>query len=112
MADHPVPNAAFIHAIRIPVPVFNAVAPAPRWVRLPDLEVPDGMYLLVKAWSVNPPLSLVYVAETPANAVNVDLAWPLMPNEVVRWKVKNAEALYVSATVAACWVTISAEQRS
>jgi hypothetical protein len=70
------------------------------------------MYLLIKAWSVNPILSLVYVAETPANAVNVDLAWPLMPNEVVRWKLKNAEALYVSATVPACWVTISAEQRS
>ena len=108
---YPVPNADYVHSVRIVVPVFNALAPLPRTSRLPSLEVLDDMVLLVKAWPLNPAGSIVFVAETSGYAVNPDVSWPLTRNETASFRVKNASSLVVTATVALCWVTICTEQR-
>jgi hypothetical protein len=108
---YPVPNADYVHTIRIAVPVVGALPPAARWIQLPDISVIDDMSLILKAWPVNPIGSLVFVAETAAYTQNPDTSYPLMPNEAVTYRVKNAVSIYVAANVAACWVIVTAEQR-
>jgi hypothetical protein len=107
-----VPNCVSIRVVRLLVPAFNALAPAPRWVQLPDLLVPDEYDLKIKAWPTNGVGSLIYVARSSGDAINPDAAWPLMPNEVVEYGVDNAKALFVSASGNGLFVVISAEQRS
>lgn len=104
--SYPLPNADYPHMIRIVVPLLPAT------VQLPDLEVLDDFLLLLKAWPGNPiGANYIYIGETAASATNVDLAWPLVPNESVTWRIHNARELWASATAVPAWLNVSIELR-
>jgi hypothetical protein len=106
LSGYPLPNADYPHSVRIVVPV------APLFVQLPDMEIQDDFLLLLKAWPGNPAgANYVFVAENPGAAINPDLAWPLVQNEPVTWRVKNANELWASATAAPSWLIVAVEMR-
>lgn len=75
-----------------------------------DMVIPEGMFLLIKSYPLNPPASIVRVASTIADATNINSSWPLAQNEAVAYQVQNANQMYVSATVAGMIVVFSAEK--
>jgi len=75
-----------------------------------DMSVPEGMALVIKSYPLNPAGSIVRVASSIADATNINSSYPLVPNEGVSYHVKNANNLYVSATVAGMIVVFSAEK--
>jgi len=79
---------------------------------VPDMEIPGGMSLAIKASPLNVPLSLLFVARTPAECTNPNSAWPLIPNESITYQVKNANAFFISTNIAGSIAIFSAEQRS
>ena len=80
--------------------------------QVPDMEIPDGMSLAMKASPLNAVGSYTFVARTPAECTNPNSAWPLVPNESITYQVKNANAFYVSTNVAGSIAIFTAEQRS
>jgi hypothetical protein len=81
-------------------------------MQLSDMPIPDGFALVIKAHPLNAVGSLIFVGRGQAEAINPDLAWPLVPNESVSYFVKNANALYVSSNIVGSTVVFTAEQRS
>jgi hypothetical protein len=77
----------------------------------PDMEIPDGMALVIKNSPLNAAATLVFVARTPAECTNPNSAWPLVWNEPITYFVKNSNALYVSVTVPGSIAVFTAEQR-
>ena len=77
-----------------------------------DMEIPDGMALAIKSSPANALASVILVARTPAECLNPNSSWPLILNESMTYKVKNANAFYVSANVPGSIAIFSAEQRS
>jgi hypothetical protein len=75
-----------------------------------DMTVPEGMSLLIKSYPTNAAASIIRVASSPADATNPNSSWPLLPNEAVGYQVKNANQIYVSATIANSIVIFSAER--
>jgi hypothetical protein len=85
---------------------------ANEYFQLPDIYIPDDLEITVKAYPTNPVGSLLRVAKSAGECVDRYASYPLMPNESRGYRVKNANALYVSATVApGCSVTWTVEQR-
>jgi len=80
--------------------------------QVPDMEIPDGMALAMKASPLNLVNSLIFVARTPAECTNPNSAWPLVPNEAITYGVQNANAFFVSTNMAGSIAIFSAEQRS
>lgn len=76
-----------------------------------DMVIPEGMDLIIKSYPTNPVGSLVRVASSQSDATNPNSSWPLVPNEGVAYQVKNANEIYVSASVAGCLVIFSAERK-
>ena len=76
-----------------------------------DMAIPEGMDLIIKSYPTNPVGSLVRVASSQSDATNINSSWPLVPNEGVAYQVKNANEIYVSASVAGCLVIFSAERK-
>lgn len=77
-----------------------------------DMVIPDGMSLAIKASPLNAVGSLIFVARTPAECLNPNSAWPLIPNESITYQVKNADAYQVSTNIAGSIAVFTAEQRS
>jgi len=77
-----------------------------------DMEIPDGMALLIKSSPFNAIASVIFVARTPAECTNPNSAWPLALNESVPYFVKNANAFFVSTNVPGSIAVFTAEQRS
>jgi hypothetical protein len=75
-----------------------------------DMLVPDGLSLAIKSSPVNAAASLMYVARTPAECTNPNSAWPLVRNEAITFRVKNANAFYVSTDTAGSTAIFTAEQ--
>jgi hypothetical protein len=75
-----------------------------------DMVVPEGMSLLIKSYPTNAAASIIRVASSPADATNLNSSWPLLPNEAVGYQVKNANQIYISATIANSIVIFSAER--
>lgn len=101
-----VPNADYTLSMGILLPVaFQAY-------QLPVIPIPDDMSLAIKSWPFNAAGSLVLVASSATTAINITSAWPLIRNESITYKIKNAHALFVSTTIGGSIVMISAEQRS
>ena len=91
---------------------FAVLCPvAARAYPVPDMVIPDGMSLLIKASPINVPLSLVFVGRTPAECTNPNSSWPLVPNESVTYAVKNASGFYISTDTAGSIAIFTAEQR-
>ena len=84
-------------------------------VQLPDIAVPSGMALVIKAWALNP--AWLWVAPTPGEAGNINQAFYLMPSEVVTYQVENASQIYIAGmtaggvATAGCFACITVEQR-
>ena len=91
-----------------------AIAPA-AGVQLPDIAVPSGMSLVIKAWALNP--AWLWVAPTLGEAGNINQAFYLMPSEVVTYQVENASQIYIAGmtaggvATAGCFACITVEQR-
>ena len=94
-------NADSITALRVAVAVTGT--------RLPDIAVPSGMSLVIKAWTLNP--GWLQVGASLAECSNVNQSFPLLPNEVVGYQVQNANQIYIAATAAGCFACITTEQR-
>lgn len=77
-----------------------------------DMVIPSGMLLMIKAWPFNAVGSLVFVATSSAECVNLNSSWPLLRNEPVAYAVENANAFFVSSNVAGSIVIFSVERRS
>lgn len=98
-----VPNTAGIRSFRVVCAVAN------RGYQLLDSPIPDDMELIVKAWHLNG--GLIYVGRNRADAENPNTAYPLLANESIGYRVKNADSIWISATVAGEFVSCTSEQR-
>lgn len=81
-------------------------------VRMPDIIIPDGMELVIKASPLNAVGSLIYVARSQADAGNVNASWPLMPNEPISYKVKDANIFWIGSNVIGSIAFYTVEQQS
>jgi hypothetical protein len=75
-----------------------------------DMVVPEGMSLLIKSYPTNVAASIIRAASSQSDATNPNSSWPLVPNEAVGYQVKNANQIYVSASIAGSIVIFSAER--
>lgn len=99
-----VPNADTIRSTRLQIAALNTP------YQLPDVPVPDTMELLIKGWPGN--FGIIYIAENQPSATNINQVWPIIANELVAYKVKNANCIWVSGTVVGDFVGFTVEQRS
>lgn len=81
-------NADSIEAGRV---VINALDTG---VQFPDVVVPNGMALLVKGFPRNG--NLLFIGKSQNASININQSYPLLPNENVRYYIKNASALWVA----------------
>lgn len=98
-----VPNANGITATRVLI-----AAPGIAY-RFPSIMVPDDMHLVIKAWPTN--AGIIYVGGAAHEAINVNQSYPLLPNDLVSYRVDNAERIWVSGDTAGDFVVCTAEQR-
>jgi hypothetical protein len=98
-----VPNTSGVVSFRLQCP---AAATA---YKLPECAIPDGFELAIKGWPAN--AGLIYVAGAQLEAININQVWPLLPNEVIHYKVSNAKSIWVSAVTAGDIVVCTVEQR-
>ena len=85
------------------------VAVLPTGTRMPQIVVPSGMALFIKAWGLNP--GWLQVGASLSECVNINQSFPLLPNETVWYFVGNAEDIYIAGTVAGCFACLTVEQR-
>ena len=81
---------------------------AARAYQLPDITIPNGMQLTIKAWPLNG--NLIYVGEDQAAAININRIHALAASEQVFYFVKSAKTIWVSAVVPGESVTITSEK--
>lgn len=99
------PNASSVRTFAIQCVAANTP------YRANDMLIPEGMALLIKASPANGVAAVVYVARSPAECLNINSSWPLVPNESIPYFVKNSNVFYVSSNVAGSVVIFTAEQR-
>jgi hypothetical protein len=97
------PNTESIIATRVQVRAVNTVYP------LPDIVVPDDMILQLKGWPTNG--GIIYIGNSQATANNINQVWPLLAQEAIGYKVKNARAIHFSGNAVGDWLAITVEQR-
>jgi len=98
-----VPNTESIIAGRVQIAALNTA------YGFPDIAVPDGMSVAIKGWPTN--AGLIYVGSTAATCTNINQIWPLLPNEIVWFKVKNTKKLHISGNAVGDWAVFTVEQR-
>ena len=98
------PNARYARSSGVTCVAANTAYQAP------DMTVPSGMALIVKSHPINAVGSVVQVATTPADCLNANSSYPLIPSEAVSYHIQNANVLWVSATAAGSIVVFSCEQ--
>ena len=96
------PNAPGIQTVRV-ICALAATA-----YQLPDMAIPSGMQLTIKAWPLNG--NLIFVAENQSAATNMNRIHALAASEQVFYQVQNANSIYVAAVVATESVTITSEK--
>lgn len=74
---------------------FNAANVADK---LPEIAIPSGFTLALKADPAN--AGMILIGPSSADATNPNQAWPLMPNEAITLAVKKMDAVWASATFA------------
>ena len=77
--------------------------------QLPDIVVPDDMFLQLKGWPGNG--GQIWVGFSRSGCTNINQVWPLLANESIGYKIKNAQEIYISGTGAGDWCAITVEQR-
>lgn len=96
-------NTESISATRLLIAALNTA------YQLPWIVVPDDMELQLKGWPTN--AGIIYVGNSRATCININQVWPLLANEAIGYRVKNADVIFVSGTVAGDWLAITAEKR-
>ena len=77
--------------------------------RLPDIVVPDDMILQLKGWPGNG--GQIWVGFSRSGCTNINQIWPLLANEAIGYKIKNAHEICISGTAVGDWCAITVEQR-
>lgn len=77
---------------------------------VPELTIPEGFAINIKAWPLNAVGSIIYVSTSPAP--QAQMAWPLIPNEAIPYGIKDASKLWVFTNVAGSQAIVTVEQRS
>lgn len=95
-------NANSITSLRVAITPITGM-------QLPSIIIPSGMFLVIKAWPINP--GWIQVGATAAESGQINSSWPMLPNEVVWYQVQNADEIFIAATVAGCWACLTVEQR-
>jgi hypothetical protein len=99
------PNADYLTTVWVTCPIVNTAYP------VPELQVPDGMSALIK--SAPPPFnaigSIVFVSTM--QAPNVNMAYPLVPNETYPVRLKSTGNLWLFTNIAGSQAIVSVEQR-
>ena len=84
----------------------------PQSYPLPNLDIPDGFEIELLARNPNGAnTGIIYVSSTQPGAGGNTQAWPLLPNATIRYGVKNANCIFIGATVARDGVYFTVEQR-
>jgi hypothetical protein len=99
-------NTAAVQVLRVPVLVAN------RAYQCPELSIPDGMALVIKAAPYNNAAGYIRVGQTAAECLNINSSFPLVPNESISLYIVNANKLYFSGTVTGDFVYFLVETRS
>jgi len=94
-------NPPEITCFRILVPVVNTP------VQLPDRQIPYDKEFVIKAIPTN--LGLIYVANSRAEALNVNSTYWLLANEAIEYKVENSDRIWINATRAGEGVLCTSE---
>ena len=98
-----VPNASGIISGRLPIAATNTV------YHFPSISVPDDMAFAIKAGPANG--GLIYVGGSGPDVLSIETSYPLLPNEPITYRVKNAQSIYFSGTVLGDFVHYTVEQR-
>lgn len=73
-------------------------AVANRGYQLPDVVIPPTLSIVIKAWFTN--VGQIYIAHRQSDSQSVAVAWPLIPNEGIAYRIPNANGVWIMATVA------------
>ena len=98
-------NTRYIRSFTMVCAAANTAYPGPAMV------IPSGMQLLVKAHPFNAAASLIQVATSAAECLNVNSAYPLVLNEPVAFAIENAQDIFVSTNIAGSQVIFVTEER-
>lgn len=79
---------------------------------LPNLLIPDDFAFVVKAFAGNPAGSYILVSGSKSGASGLATAYPLAPNDSISYRVKNAQSIWVMATLGPAYINWTVEQRS
>jgi hypothetical protein len=77
-------------------------------LQMPDILVPSGMALVIKAWALNP--GWLQIGGSLAECANVNQSFPLLPSEVVTYQVQNANQIWIAANAANCFACLTVEK--
>ena len=80
-------------------------------MNLPNVAIPDGFEIAIKSWPANPVGAYINVGKSRADVLNQNESWPLIPNESITYKIKNASEIWVASTAATTWVCWTVEQK-
>jgi hypothetical protein len=64
--------------------------------QLPDIQVPNGFNLVIKAWGNN--AGIIYIGKSAPDVLNINQVFPLWPNDFIGEAVTNAKMFYISGT--------------
>jgi hypothetical protein len=76
--------------------------------RLPDIVIPPDMQLVIKAQVTN--FGLIRIGKTKTEAETANVAYAMIFNEAIAYKVANASCIWVANTLAGEGVHITVEQ--
>jgi len=98
------PNAKYVRTFTI---ICAAVATP---YRANTMAIPSGMNLVIKSHPINAIGSLIQVASTAAECLNINSSYPLVPNESIAYALQNSEEIFVSSNAAGSIVVFTAEK--
>lgn len=99
------PNTKYIRAFTLVCLAANTP------YQVPAMVIPDGMHLLVKAHPFNAAASLIQVATSASECLNVNSSWPLALNEPIAFAIENAQDIFISTNIAGSQAIFVAEER-
>ena len=79
---------------------------------LPNLLIPDDFAFVVMAFAGIPAGSYILVSGSKSGASGLATAYPLAPNDSISYRVKNAQNIWVMATLGPAYINWTVEQRS
>lgn len=98
------PNADYEITVIVQCAVANQA------FNVPSMSVPDDFSVLIKAHPGNAVGSFIYVITSPAP--NINMAYPMVPNEARTMKIKDTGKIYLFSNIAGSQAVVSVEQRS